>query len=246
MGLNSIIKNFKTYLKITRKQKFAKLISNSYKTKTGGTLFYDSRNLKKINLLKNKIYFYYPNVIYSLIFKRIIKIKTKKKINEIDNNFSKNLYRTLIWVQEETYYLNCEPSILLVENGDFILKNFEIIPNNFSKTSGLVIINQKNNLIETLTVRSGLVYEGPEISSITKDGKKDLYLKKLFFPGEEIFSKIIIRSPYLCEQIDKKNKTQVLIRPIILYEFSYIQNINKTLNNHNLSQQMLKINKTTN
>ena len=249
--LNSIIKNFKTYLKITRKQKFAKSISNSYKTKTGGILFYDSRNLKRLNSLRNRIYFYYPNVIYTLIFKRIGTVKIKERILnpffdfKISSNFSKNLYRTLIWIQEETYYLNCEPSILLVENGDFILNNFEIIPNSFSKTSGLVILNQKNNLIETLTIKSGLVYEGPEISSITKDGKNDLYLKKLFFPGEEIFSKIIIRSPHLCEQIYKKNKTQVLIRPIILYEFSYTQNINKILKNHTLNQQTLKIDKTT-
>ena len=258
--LNSIIKNFKTYLKITRRQKFAKSISNNYKTKTGGILFYDSRNLKKFKLSRSKIYFYYPNVIYSKnYFYEISEVienlanlnkygnfKIENGIYENKNNFPKNLYRTLIWIQEETYYLNCEPSILLVENGDFILDNFEIIPNSFSKTSGLVIINQKNNIIETLTVRSGLVYEGPEISSITKDGKNNLYLKKLFFPGEEIFSNIIIRSPYLCEQIYKKNKTQILIRPITLYEFSYTQNINKILKNHTFNQQALKIDKITN
>ena len=258
--LNSIIKNFKTYLKITRRQKFAKSISNNYKTKTGGILFYDSRNLKKFKLSRSKIYFYYPNVIYSKnYFYEISEVienlanlnkygnfKIENGIYENKNNFPKNLYRTLIWIQEETYYLNCEPSILLVENGDFILDNFEIIPNSFSKTSGLVILNQKNNIIETLTVRSGLVYEGPEISSITKDGKNDFYLKKLFFPGEEIFSNIIIRSPYLCEQIYKKNKTQILIRPITLYEFSYTQNIKKILKNHTFNQQALKIDKITN
>ena len=171
--LNSIIKNFKTYLKITRRQKFAKSISNNYKTKTGGILFYDSRNLKKFKLSRSKIYFYYPNVIYSKnYFYEISEVienlanlnkygnfKIENGIYENKNNFPTNLYRTLIWIQEETYYLNCEPSILLVENGDFILDNFEIIPNSFSKTSGLVILNQKNNIIETLTVRSGLVYE---------------------------------------------------------------------------------------
>ena len=55
--LNTIIKNFKIYLKVTRKQKFAKLITNFYATKTGGTVFYDWRNISRVNHVKNKIYF---------------------------------------------------------------------------------------------------------------------------------------------------------------------------------------------
>ena len=51
--LNTTVKNLKTYLKITRKQKFAKLITNAYTTKTGGIVFYDWRNITRFNNLKN-------------------------------------------------------------------------------------------------------------------------------------------------------------------------------------------------
>jgi len=57
--LNTKIKNLKTYLKITRKQKFAKLITNVYTTKTGGIVFYDWRNVTRFNNLKHKVYFLY-------------------------------------------------------------------------------------------------------------------------------------------------------------------------------------------
>ena len=53
--LNTTIKNFKIYLKATRKQKFAKLITNFYRTKTGGTIFYDWRNISRVNNVKDKI-----------------------------------------------------------------------------------------------------------------------------------------------------------------------------------------------
>lgn len=239
--LNSIIQEFKTYLKVTRKQKFAKLITNDYRTQTGGILFYDCRNLTKFHLLKNKIYCYDLEFVCSIIFRTKKEFKRTKIINRFTNNFSKNLYRTLIWLEEETYNLNCEPSILLVKNGDFIMDNYEIIPDIFSKTSGLVILNQKNYIVNKVIIKSGTIYEGEQISLIMKNEKSGLYSKKLYFPGEEIFPTILLTSPYLCEKIDEKNDSQVLIRPLLLYELSHIQNINRILKNYKLYQQNLKI-----
>ena len=66
--------------------------------------------------------------------------------------------------------------------------------------------------------------------------------KKLFFPGEQIFSTITITSPSLCEQIHGKNGTQLLIRPIQLYEFSHIQNIDQIFKDYqDLIEKKLKI-----
>jgi len=239
--LNSIIQDFKTYLKITRKQKFAKLLTNAYKTKIGGTIFYDCRNLTRFHFLKNRISCYDLEFFCSMIIQTKEKLKRTKIENIITNNFSKNVYRTLIWLEEETYNLNCEPSILLVKNGDFIMDNYEIIPDIFSKTSGLVVIIQKNYIVNKVIIKSGTIYEGEKISLIMKDEKSGLYSKKLYFPGEEIFPTIILTSPYLCEQIDEKNDSQVLIRPLLLYEFSHIQNINRVLENYDLYQQNLQI-----
>jgi hypothetical protein len=76
-------------------------------------------------------------------------------------------------------------NILLVEHGDFISEGFELIPGLFSKTSGIVIIRQKNNLIQTISIKSGLVYEGKKFKNTSK---------KLYYPGEIIFSNISIKN----------------------------------------------------
>ena len=160
-------------------------------------------------------------------------------INE--NSFSKNYYRTLVWLEEETHNVNCEPNVLLVKNGDFISNNFEITPDRFSKTSGLVLTSQKNNIIQTLTIKSGLIYEGKKISSKIKGKTAFSKMKKLFFPGEQIFSTITVTYPCLCEQISGKNGAQLLIRSIQLYEFPQTQKISNIFKNQNSIQQKLKI-----
>ena len=57
--------------------------------------------------------------------------------------------------------------------------------------------------------------------------------KKLFFPGEQIFSTITITNPSICEQITGKNSAQLLIRSLQLYEFPKKQKIQQKLQNHN-------------
>jgi DNA-directed RNA polymerase subunit beta' len=251
------VKNLKTYLKITRKQKFGKLITNIYTTKTGGIVFYDWRNITRFNNLKNKVYFCDHKNDYELLIdkdntkkskfnSKIVdkKVETSLKREEVtyENYFSINYYRTLIWLDEENHNVNCELNVLLVKNGDFISKNFEITPDRFSKTSGLVVTNQKNNIIQTLTIKSGLIYEGKKISSKIKRKKVSTKLKKLFFPGEQIFSTITITKPSLCEQINGKNGGQLLIRSIQLYEFPHIEKVNSIFKNQILIEQKLQVN----
>lgn len=254
---NTTVKNLKTYLKITRKQKFGKLITNLYTTKTGGIVFYDWRNITRINNLKNKVYFCDHKNDYELLIDKDNtkkskfnsktgdrKVETSLKREEVayENSFSINYYRTLIWLDEENHNVNCEPNVLLVKNGDFISKNFEITPDRFSKTSGLVVTNQKNNIIQTLTIKSGLIYEGKKISSKIKGKKVSTKLKKLFFPGEQIFSTITITEPSICEQINGKNGGQLLIRSIQLYEFPHIEKITSIFKNQILIEQKLQVN----
>lgn len=253
--LHTTIKKVKTFLKITRKQKFAKLITNVYLTKTGGILFYDWRIIYRFNNLNNKVYFCDHKRDYKLTIdnennNNKSKFCSKNRYWQEDRQqnpiFSKNFYRTLIWLEEETHNVNCEPNILLVKNGDFISKNFEITPNQFSKTSGLVITNQKNNTVQTLIIKSGLIYEGKKISIKLKGKKPSLKVKKLFFPGEQIFSTITIAYPSICEEIHGKNGAQLLIRLIQLYEFPHIQKVDQIFKNQNLTQQNLNIHTNAN
>ena len=224
------IKNSKFYLQMTRNEQFGTLIINSFRTLTGGTIYYDYRNLlksKQINidityycLDLNKPYYDYQFDDYLMLdecYPDLLKVSKESIVS----------YRTVIWLEEEIHKVNCEQNTLLVENGDFISEGFEIIPNLFSKTSGIVniIISQKNNRVQTIIIKSGLVYEGKKFKNASK---------KIYYPGEVIFSNIPIKKLSFCEHIIGKSNEQLLIRPVELYEFpqpSFFQNkFNSNLN----------------
>jgi DNA-directed RNA polymerase subunit beta' len=184
------VRNSKFYLKLTRNQQIGSLISNTFRTLTGGILYYDNRNIIKSNRRNN-----------------IISYSNR---NNLPNKYQSLVsYRTIIWLGEEIHNVNCEPEILLVEQGDFISEGFELVPGLFSKTSGIVTVKQKNNLIQTISIKSGLVYEGKKFKAASK---------KLYYPGETILSNIPVKKLSFCEHIIGKTAEQLLVRPIELYE----------------------------
>jgi DNA-directed RNA polymerase subunit beta' len=186
-------KNSKFYLQLTRNQQVGILLKNSFKTLTGGTVYYDHRNLLNYDQFNSSISY-------------LIRTNLLNKYNPIVS------HRTMTWLSEEIHQVNCEPSIVLVEHGDFISEKFELIPGLFSKTSGIITIRQKNNLIQTISIKSGLVYEGKKFKNTSK---------KLYYPGEVLFSNIPVTTLSFCEQISSKTGEQLLVRPIEIYEFPY-------------------------
>jgi DNA-directed RNA polymerase beta'' subunit len=184
----------KNYLQMTRNEKFGTLVTNSFQTITGGTLYYNYQNIVKDNE-KNRIILYCDETPLFKNYKSLIS------------------YRTIIWLGQEIHKVDCESNILLVEQGDFISEGFELIPGLFSKTSGYVNIGQKNNAIKTISIKSGLVYEGKNFKNLAK---------KIYYPGEVIFSNITIKHLSFCEHISGKNIDQLLVRPIEIYEFPYL------------------------
>ncbi len=206
----------KLYLHITRNQQIGILLTNIFKTLTGGKLYYDNRNLIKCNSFNNNGISYNSNS-FSTNFKSFV------------------IHRTIIWLNTEIHQLNCEPNILLVEDGDFISENFELIPGLFSKTSGIVKIYQKNNLIQKLLIKSGLAYEGKKFKNI---------IEKLYYPGEKVFSNIFVKTLSFCDQNNRKNLEQIILRTVEIYEFPYLlnsysitQNNCNTFSNINLQVQ---------
>ena len=187
-------KNSKNYLRMTRNEKIGTLLTNTFLTLTGGILHYNHNNLFKNNKKNSNISYYYNTSLN----------KTPKSIIS---------HRTITWLGEEIHRVNCEQNILLIEHNDFISKGFELIPGLFSKISGLVTIRQKNNLVKRISIKSGLVYEGKKFKDIAK---------KVYYPGEIIFSNIIVKSPSFCEHVIGKKIDQLLVRPIEIYEFPYL------------------------
>ena len=199
-------RNSKLLLNNNINQYFANLISNSFETQIGGIPYYDIRVLKKI-ISTTKFISY---------FKRINTENVESNWNDllfanaqVTQNRINLISRSLIWLPEETYKLNCDRSLLLVEHGSFISEKFEIIPGLFSKTSGIVIIVQRNNIVHEISIKSGLVYQGKQFKN---------FANKIFYPGEIIFENIKIKSPTLCQHLIGKLTDQLLIRPLKIYE----------------------------
>ena len=185
----------KSYLQMTRNEQFGILATNSFRTLTGGILYYDYRNIIKYNKI-NKNINYWKRLDFKTKYKSIIS------------------YRTIIWLGEELHKVNSEQKTLFVEDGDLISEEFELISESglFSKTSGIVGIRQKNSLVQTISIKSGLVYEGQKFQNTER---------KIYYPGEVIFSNIPIKRLSFCEHLIGKKTEQLLIRPVELYELSY-------------------------
>jgi hypothetical protein len=183
---------------------FGNLISTKFKTKTGGILYYDQKLKYKVNSTDKVIFYLKPSFIRETIEndQRLIFFikKLKKSVLHL---------KSLIWLSEETYKLNCDNSLLLVEHGNFISEQFEIIPGIFSKTSGIVNIIQRNHLVEELIIKTGSVYQGKTFAELAN---------QVFYPGEIILNNIKINTPSFCEHIVGKSSNQLIIRPLNIYE----------------------------
>lgn len=180
----------KYYIQLSRTQQIGTQISNTFRTLTGGNLYYDYRNLINSNQMN-------PCICYL------------NRVN-LSNQYQAFVsHKTIVWLNEETHKVNCEPNIVLVEHGDFISERFELIPGIFSLTSGIALICQKNNLVQAISIQSGVVYEGKKFKNISK---------KLYYPGEIILSSIPVKGLAFCEHIAGKNSEQLLLRSVEIYE----------------------------
>lgn len=142
------------------------------------------------------------------------KIQQKKSIYFLHNH-EKIYSRTLIWLSEETYNIGCDIDFLTSENNSFIFAKTEILPNLFSKTSGILCIKEKNNIIQEVLIKSGFLHTVDDFILI-----KDLD-NKIFFPGEIILDNIKIEEISLCQVQKSDGFPQLLIRPINIYEVSF-------------------------
>ena len=212
---------------------FGSLLSNKFTTQIGGIPYYDQRIKKKSLCSLNLISF-------------IKNLNSSSNLGTIGNpllnpqHFIKTPFqissRSLIWLPEETYKLNCDKNMALVEHGSFICENFEIIPGLFSKQAGIVIMTYQNNLISEISIKSGLVYQGKKFTT---------FANKVYYPGEIIFENIKINRPSLCQHIVGKITDQLLIRPLDIYEVPKPKVIEKLLGKNSWLQSGFRLKNST-
>ena len=231
--INLKVTNGNFYLHNQLNTNFAILLKNNFKTNSGGIVFYNFK-MRQNSFLKNNLISYFKNeqniltAIEDLDKQPSVNENTKNKSSlhffdlcNIDFNKTKLMplkvnLGSIIWMAEETYKLNCNKNLLLVEDETFISKNFELVPGLFSKTSGIVTIIEKNNTVYEIIIKCGLVYEGKDFKQL---------LNKVYYPGEMIFKNIKITEPSVCEIIGEKLNNQLLIRPLFVYEIPKLKSI---------------------
>ena len=256
--------NFKNWKRYNNYKSFALSFNNNFKTLTGGIMYYDHRIKQKQSTVNQLISYNIPYEINKEDHEKISKNYYETYLKSLETKIDKNgfifyqnflnyqemkniflklklkrkiVHHPLIWLSEETYKLNCNKNILLVENGNFISKNFEIIPNIISKTAGIINVSQKNNIIEEIGIKAGFVYQGKQFEQLDKN---------VYYPGEIIFDNIEITQPSLCEHITTKPNNQLLIRPFVLYEIPKEKNLKNLFVNKNQSDFIFKTTNETN
>ena len=256
--------NFKNWKRYNNYKPFALSLNNKFKTLTGGVMYYDQRIKQKYDTRHKLVSYNIPYEISKEYYEKINKNHYGTYLRSLETRIDKNgfifyqnflnyqdmeniflklklkkkiVHNSLIWLSEETYKLNCDKNILLVENGNFISKNFEIIPNIISKTAGIINVCQKNNIIEEIGIKAGFVYQGKQFEQLDKN---------VYYPGETIFDNIEITRPSLCEHITTKTNNQLLIRPFTLYEIPKEKNFKKLSNNNNELELIFNITNKTN
>jgi hypothetical protein len=159
-------------------------------------------------------------VVHKLKRIKYIEFKLREFIELVRKNSQENWkgsnHRTILWLGEEVYKFEGDQDILLVEDGDLIHNGVELIPNCFSKTSGIIKLStftQNKKTFQIISIQSGLVYEEKQSKKIEK---------AVYYPGETLFSEINIGHVSLCDSIGSKNNLQLLVRPIQLYEVPYV------------------------
>ena len=115
---------------------FGSLITNDFQTPIGGIPYYDY--LVKHQLIATNNVLSFVNRLDTK-FNGLELKKLQFNKDQINKQPLRFISRSLIWLPEETYKLNCDRSMLLVEHGNFISGNFELIPGLFSKKIKILI-----------------------------------------------------------------------------------------------------------
>nr|YP_010195538.1 RNA polymerase b-subunit [Gracilaria baiana]UAD82935.1 RNA polymerase b-subunit [Gracilaria baiana] len=115
---------------IINNQLIAELITNLYRTNTGGIIKYLDLSVsdKKTDTQSKKDYY-----------------------DIIDGGY-------VLWIAEETHEINKDTSLLLVKHGQFVDKGKEIIKNVFAKSSGIIDIIQKEGIVREIIIKPGILY----------------------------------------------------------------------------------------
>lgn len=134
--------------KLFNNQIIADLITNIYKTSTGGIIKY---------------------LDLSVILKKDIESK-KDYYNITGSGY-------ILWISEETHEINKDISLLLVKHGEFVEAGTEILKNLFANNSGILEVIHKDGIIRELIIKPGKLYSIVDYEKYEKINKNRGFLR---------------------------------------------------------------------
>lgn len=117
------------YQNIVDNQVFGNLISDTYKTNTGGIIKYLDLPISTQKQNSNTPYYDITGPGY------------------------------ILWIAEETHEINKDASLIFVNGGDFIESGTEILKNIFAKNSGIVEVLKKDGVVKEIIIKPGVVHK---------------------------------------------------------------------------------------
>nr|QCI06873.1 RNA polymerase b'-subunit [Halydictyon mirabile] len=134
--------------RIVDQQIIGDMLSDAYKTKTGGIIKYLDLS---------------------------ITVKYNKDLNKDLYEINNSGY--ILWISEETHIINKDISLLLINEGQFIEIGTEIVYNTFASNSGIVEILEKDGIVKEVIIKPGKLYNLPSNFEIGDIGKYRGFLR---------------------------------------------------------------------
>ena len=116
---------------------------------------------------------------------------------------------TLLWIPEETHEVNKDIGLLNVEDGQYVEAATEVVKDIFCKTTGIVEVVQKNDILREIIIKPGDLHliDDPDLQPSTEG--------TLVYPGEQIMPGLPTndRLRYV-EYVETPEGPALLVRPV--------------------------------
>ena len=159
--------------KIVHNQIVGDLISDVYKTHTGGIIKFLDLPVSRKNTELNEDYY-----------------------NILGPGY-------ILWIAEETHEINKDVSLLLVKDGDFVEVGTEIIKNIFANNAGILEIVQKEGIIREIIIKPGQLYVIDDENLVQNKGKYRGFLRPGQYITNNIVAEKLVYWEYVKKQDKK-------------------------------------------
>nr|YP_009294041.1 RNA polymerase beta'' subunit [Hildenbrandia rubra]AOM67283.1 RNA polymerase beta'' subunit [Hildenbrandia rubra] len=153
--------------RILNGQILATLISDTYKTVTGGIIKYLDLPV------------------------------AHRKSKSLKNSYEVLGTGYILWISEETHEINKDPSLLFIQHGDIIEAGTELIKNTFARTFGIVDIVKKDGIVREIIIKPGKLYDSKIKNLSLIDIKRRGFLRPGDSINEEVCTDKLVYWEYI-------------------------------------------------